>query len=158
MRYKVLRIIPIEFQYFPVRSSKYGELFLLLTFITYFFIEVYKKVRLHFIQYLLLGFAVLLFYIMLLSLTEHIPFNLAYWIASSLILGLVTLYSRAFFKGEFVFIIAGGTIFVFYLFFFALLQLEDFALLVGTFGLFVLLAVAMYFTRRIQELESDKDS
>ncbi|MGJ4754082.1 cell envelope integrity protein CreD [Leptospira kmetyi] len=156
-RFGVRFLLPVDEYHKTVRSSKYSELFLLLTFITYFFIEVYKKVRLHFIQYLLLGFAVLLFYIMLLSLTEHIPFNWAYWIASSLILALVTLYSRSFFKGEFVFIVAGGTIFVFYLFFFALLQLEDFALLVGTFGLFVLLAIAMYFTRRIQELESDKD-
>lgn len=151
-------LLPVDEYHKTVRSSKYSILFLLLTFITYFFIEVYKKVRLHFIQYLLLGFAVLLFYIMLLSLTEHIPFNFAYWIASSLILLLVTLYSRAFFKGELVFLLAGGAIFVFYLFFFALLQLEDFALLVGTFGLFVLLAIAMYFTRRIQELESEKDS
>ncbi|TGN00427.1 cell envelope integrity protein CreD [Leptospira yasudae] len=157
-RFGVRFLLPVDEYHKTIRSSKYSELFLLLTFITYFFIEVYKKVRLHFIQYLLLGFAVLLFYIMLLSLTEHIPFNVSYWISSSLILALVTLYSRAFFKGETVFLVAGGTIFAFYLFFFTLLQLEDFALLVGTFGLFILLAIAMYFTRRIQELESNKDS
>lgn len=157
-KFGVRFLLPVDEYHKTIRSSKYSELFLLLTFITYFFIEVYKKVRLHFIQYLLLGFAVLLFYILLLSLTEHISFDVSYWISSSMILALVTLYSRAFFKGELVFLVAGGTILGFYIFFFTLLQLEGFALLVGTFGLFILLAIAMYFTRRIQDLESDENS
>ncbi|RHX85304.1 hypothetical protein DLM78_14425 [Leptospira stimsonii] len=119
-KFGVRFFLPVDEYYNTIRSSKCSELFLLLTFITYFFIEAFKKVRLHFIQYLLLEFSVLLFSILLLSLTKHISFNLSYWISCSLILALATLYSMAIFTRELVFLVACGIILGFYISFFAL--------------------------------------
>jgi len=131
------------------RSAKYAILIIAITFIIFFMYEVFSKQRIHAFQYIMAGSAITLFYLLLLSITEHLGFNLAYLIAASSVLILVFLYSRSFMPkiksslGVFA-ALAGCFSFVF-----ILLQLESFALLAGSIGLFVLLSILMYFTRKI---------
>ena len=132
-----------------MRMAEYGLLFVLLTFGTFFFVEVLGGRRVHPVQYLLVGLAVSLFYLMLLALSEFIAFDAAYAVSAVAILSLVLLYTKAVFHswrtaGTIAGILAG-----FYVYFYVLLNLEDLALLVGTLGLFVILAVVMYLSRRV---------
>ncbi|MCL2245732.1 MAG: cell envelope integrity protein CreD [Lentimicrobiaceae bacterium] len=132
-----------------MRSSKYALMFIALTFVVFFFVETLTKKKIHPFQYLLVGIAIILFYSLLLSISEQINFRIAYLIASSATIGLITLYSHTIFKKlsqTFIlfFILCG-----LYLFLFVTLQLEDLALLIGSSGLFLILAVVMYFSRKI---------
>ena len=141
--------LPIDAYQKSMRTAEYGLLFVLLTFATFFFVEVLGGRRIHPVQYLLVGFAVSLFYLMLLAFAEYLPFNAAYGVAAAMVLALVLLYTKAIF-GEWR--LAGtvtGLLAVFYLYFFVLLQLEEWALLVGSLGLFFVLAGLMYLSRRV---------
>jgi inner membrane protein len=131
------------------RAVKYGILFLILPFLTLFLFEVYSGRRIHPLQYLFVGFAECIFYLLLLSLSEHMPFWPAYLAASAASTGLITVYACA---------IAGGwkrgiailpVLAVAYIFLALVLQSEDYALLVGSLGLFLILAAVMMLTRRI---------
>jgi inner membrane protein len=132
-----------------MRTAEYGLLFVLLTFATFFFVEVLGGRRVHPVQYLLVGFAVCLFYLMLLAFSEYLAFNLAYALAALAILGLVLLYARSIFGAWRTAGTVTGVLALFYLYFFVLLQLEEFALLAGSLGLFVILAAVMYLSRRV---------
>ena len=105
--------------------------------------------RIHPIQYLLVGFAVTLFYLLLLAFAEYLPFNGAYGVAAVAILSLVTLYARAVFGEWRLAALVGGLLLLFYGYFFVLLQLEAYALLAGSLGLLVTLAVVMYLSRKV---------
>jgi inner membrane protein len=131
------------------RSAKYGILIILVTFIIFFMYEVFSKQRIHSFQYILVGCAITLFYLLLLSISEHLGFNKAYLIASCAIVFLVFLYSRSFMpklKNSFG---VGTALAACFGFIFILLQLESYALLAGSVGLFILLAILMYFTRKV---------
>ncbi|HYE57880.1 MAG TPA: cell envelope integrity protein CreD [Rhodothermales bacterium] len=132
-----------------MRTAEYGLLFVLLTFATFFFVETLGGRRVHPVQYLLVGFAVCLFYLMLLSFSEYLAFNLAYALAAAAILGLVLLYAKAIFASWRTAGTVTGVLLLFYVYFFVLLQLEEFALLAGSLGLFVILATVMYLSRRV---------
>jgi inner membrane protein len=142
-------MLPVDEYQKTNRSAKYCVMFIFLTFLTFFFVEVLNKKRIHAIQYLLVGFAITLFYILLLSLSEHISFNVSYLIAASIILVLVTLYAKAIFKSNLLTGLTFGVLAILYTFFYSLLQLQDYALLMGSFGLLLILAVIMYLTRKI---------
>lgn len=131
------------------RSVKYAILFIALTFIVFFFLEVLQKRQVHPLQYLLVGFALCIFYTLLLSISEYTGFNIAYGIATLATISLIGLYVRSVFhsrKTALAFTVALGGL---YSYIFILIQLEDFALLFGSIGLFVILAILMYFSRRI---------
>lgn len=132
------------------RSIKYSILFILLSFIALFFTELISKKKSHIIDYVLIGFAIVLFYSILLSLTEHLSFGLSYLIASIAIIGLNSIFASSVFKstktGLLMLAIWSGLFG--YLYF--VLQLEDYALLVGNAGLFVILALVMFFSRKIK--------
>jgi len=81
-----------------MRSIKYAIMFIALTFMVFFFFEILNKYRIHPIQYLLIGLALCVFYILLLSLSEHIGFNLAYLIGSISIITMITVYSISILK------------------------------------------------------------
>ncbi len=83
-----------------MRTVKYAILFISLTFLSFFLIEVLNQKTLHPIQYLLIGFAILLFYTLLLSLSEHISFKFAYLYAGVGIIGLITTYTRRILKNK----------------------------------------------------------
>lgn len=142
-------LLPVDEYLKTMRSVKYCIMFIIVTFLTFFFVEVLNKRRIHPIQYLLVGFAICLFYVLLLSISEHLQFNLAYLIGCACILTLVTLYVKTIFKNNFLTALFAVLLALLYGFFYSLLQLEDYALLLGSIGLFLILATIMYLTRKI---------
>ncbi len=131
------------------RSTKYGVLFLVLTFLTFFLYEQFNPFSLHPVQYLLVGFALCLFYLLLLSISEHAPFGFAYLIATVATVLLIGGYSVAILRGAMRALLMTFVLGTLYGYLYVLLQLEDYALLLGSLGLFLILAVVMYLTRRI---------
>jgi inner membrane protein len=132
------------------RALKYGLLFVLLTFTVFLLWELLRNLRLHVVQYLLIGAALVVFYLLLLSLAEHLPFAAAYASAAGATIALVAAYSaivlRAGARGA---LGIGGWLSGLYGVLFVLLRLEDVALLVGSVFVFLMLALVMYLTRRI---------
>jgi inner membrane protein len=148
-RFGVQLIEPIDRYRMAERSVKYAGLFILLTFAFVWLIEVMAGTRVHPIQYLMLGAALCVFYLLELSLSERLNFSLAYGIASLAILGLVAAYSRVIFKrGQRAVLVACGVAGL-YGYLFVLLTNEDAALLFGSIGLFVILGAIMFVTRRV---------
>ncbi len=142
-------LLPIDEYQKTMRSAKYNIMFIFITFLAFFFVEVLNKKRIHPIQYLLVGFAITLFYILLLSLSEHISFNYSYLLSCVVILGLITFYAKSILRSNFLTGLMAGILALLYLFFYSLLQLQDYALLMGSIGLLVILAVIMYLSRNI---------
>ena len=132
-----------------LRSAKYGILVILFMFLSFFLNEVITKQRIHSFQYILVGFAVLIFYLLLLSISEHLGFNRAYLISSLSVIGMVLAYSRSFLKTWTNSILLSSILTFFFAFVFVLMQLESYALLAGSIGLFCILALTMFFTRKI---------
>ncbi|HMA63777.1 MAG: cell envelope integrity protein CreD [Fibrobacterota bacterium] len=142
-------IMPVD-EYLKIsRTNKYSLLFVALTFCAFFFIEVMSRRRLHAIQYLLIGFAICLFYYLLLSLAECIGFGYAYLIAGFAITALITGYSQAVFVNVRLSGIIAAVLGGLYSFLYVTLQQQDYALLMGSIGLFVILAVTMFLTSKI---------
>ncbi len=142
-------IRPVDNYQRATRAIKYGMMFIVLTFTAFFLFEMLQGLRIHFIQYLLVGCALCLFYLLLLSLSEHVGFNTAYGAATAGIVLLISGYCwavlRTFRRALLMALITG----VLYGYLFVLLQLQDYALLCGSLGLFVILALIMYLTRNI---------
>jgi len=130
------------------RSVKYEALFLLLTFLTLWMFEVLSKRRIHSLQYILVGAAMCLFYLLLLSISEHTGFLIAYLLASVAVAGLITVYSAAVLGAARRAAILGGIVAALYAYLYVLLNNEDYALLIGSVGLFLILALVMYLTRK----------
>lgn len=103
----------------------------------------------HPVQYLLIGLAIIIFYTLLLSFSEHTAFGTAYLIASAAVLGLITAYAKTILKNTSVTAMVEGILAVLYGYLYILLQLEDYALLMGSIGLFVVLALVMFMTQKI---------
>lgn len=135
------------------RSAKYGIMIILMVFISFFLNEIITKQRIHPFQYILVGFAILIFYLLLLSFSEHVGFNTAYLIAALSVVLMVLAYSRSFLSSLLNSIGLTSILSVAFLFIFVLLQLESYALLVGSIGLFIILGMTMYFTRKINWYE-----
>lgn len=142
-------LLPGETYQLTERSMKYAILFIALTFTVFFFVEIMRKLKVHPIQYVLVGFSLCLFYLLLLSLSEQIGFGFAYLIASAGIVIMIASYSRGIFKSNRLTIILISILVLLYGFLYILLQLQDFALLMGSVGLFVILASVMYLSRKI---------
>lgn len=148
-RFGVALAEPVDTYRMADRSVKYAILFILLTFASVWLIEVVARTRVHPIQYLLLGAAMCVFYLLELSLAEHMSFSLAYGIASLAVVAMIAAYSRVIFRRtRHIAVVAGGAT-VLYGYLFVLLTNEDAALLVGSIGLFISLAGIMFATRGI---------
>lgn len=154
-------IDPVNHYQQNMRSAKYAFMFIALTFVVFFFVEILTKKRIHPIQYLLVGIALILFYSLLLSISEQINFGIAYLIASIATIGLITVYTHSIFKNK---VQTGGLaamLCMLYIFLYVVLQLEDIALLIGSVGLFIILGIIMFFSRKInwyrQEEETPND-
>lgn len=132
-----------------MRSAKYSILFLLVPFIALLVFEAFSKMKIHPIQYALIGFANIVFYLLLLSISEHIPFNAAYWIASAAISLLMLFYGAAIFNKFAYGAFFAAVNFICYVFLFGTLQAEDYALLLGSIGIFAVVAALMILTRKI---------
>ncbi len=141
--------MPVDVYQKTERSAKYGMLFLILTFLAFFLFEVFSPVSLHPMHYLQVGAALCLFYLLLLSVSEQIPFWMAYAAAAAAIVLLISGYSLAILRGKVRAMIMGGMLAVLYSYLYVLLQAEDYALLLGSLGLLVILAMVMFLTRRV---------
>lgn len=132
------------------RALKYAFLVILLSLVAVFIGEMSVGSEINALNYLLIGAALVLFYLMLLSLAEWIGFGLAYIASALLILGMIALYLKAIVKDKKT--VAAICLFMGLVdvFIYVLLSIADMALLVGTFGLFVILGVAMYFSLKIK--------
>ncbi|WP_111684360.1 cell envelope integrity protein CreD [Winogradskyella tangerina] len=131
------------------RSAKYGFLVIGLTFLLFFLIQTLSKINIHPFQYLMIGLALIMFYTLLLSISEHSNFLKAYLIAGISVVALITLYSRSILKNMKFPIFIGISLSALYAFIYVIIQLENYALLVGSIGLFVILAIVMYVSRKI---------
>ena len=141
--------VPVE-QYLQTdRAIKYAFLIILLTFAAVFFIEMRKTKPIHPVQYLLVGIALTIFYTLLLSFSEHINFGLSYLIASVMTIGMIVVFMASVTKDKKIALGIGLLLAVLYVFVFVLLQLESYALLVGSVGLFIILGIAMFATQKI---------
>lgn len=145
----VTLLVPVDQYQKSMRAAKYAILVIALTFLVFFFAEIRNRERVHPFQYILVGLALCLFYTLLLAASEQVAFNLAYVVAGLATIGLVTAYTRSIFASRTLSLLTGGVLLVLYGFVFVILQLQDFALLVGSIGLFVALALTMYLSRNI---------
>ena len=148
-RFGVELVHPVDHYRMAERSVKYAFLFILLPFAVVWLIEVLVGVRVHPIQYLMLGGALCLFYLLELSLSEHIGFPLAYAMASVSIIALVGAYSAAVLHRRGLALLVATGVVLLYAYLYILLMNEDYALLIGSLGLFAILAAVMYVTRRV---------
>ncbi len=131
------------------RSIKYGVLFFVLIFTTFFLFEVTARQRIHPLQYLMVGAALCLFYLALLSASEFIGFTWSYLIATVAATGLITWYCSHFLGGGMRTLMIGGGLIGVYTFLYITLRQQDYALLMGTVALFILLGIVMYVTRKV---------
>jgi len=142
-------LLPVDEYQKNSRSIKYAALFILLIFVAFLMTDILTGIALHPVQYALVSFALVLFYALLLSLSEHVSFNTSYLLASLVVVTTISLYTKAITGRVAVSALIGGLLSIQYAFLFLLMQLEDWALLLGSVGLFVILALIMYLTRRI---------
>ena len=142
-------ILPVDHYQKAMRSVKYAIMFIALTFLVFFLVELLSRKRIHPLQYLLVSIGLVLFYSLLLALSEQMHFNLAYLLSALAIIGLITAYSHSIFRKTKHTALMGIFLAALYLFLYTVLQLEDFALLMGSVGLFMALAVVMYISRKV---------
>ncbi|KAA5824065.1 cell envelope integrity protein CreD [Algibacter amylolyticus] len=131
------------------RSAKYGFLVIGLTFLVFFLIQTLSKIHIHPFQYLMIGLALTMFYTLLVSLSEHSNFLKAYVISGASVIVLITLYSKSILKTFKFPIFIGLSLTGLYAFIYVIIQLENYALLVGSIGLFLILAIVMFVSRKI---------
>ncbi|MDD5393510.1 MAG: cell envelope integrity protein CreD [Thiothrix sp.] len=140
-------IQPVDVYQQSERSIKYALLFIVLTFVTLILFELLKKLRIHPVQYTLVGFALLVFYLLLISLSEHLAFLTAYSTAGLASTGLLTLYFGAILHSRKLGLLLGAGLAGLYALLYMILQAEENALLMGSVLIFVVLAVLMLATR-----------
>ncbi len=142
-------LLPVDNYQKSYRSIKYAILFIVFTFLVFFFIEILNKVYIHPIQYILVGTALVVFYTLLLSISEHMRYNLAFILSALSTLLLIAGYVKAILKSNQLTGLISGILLILYTFIFVIIQLQDFALLIGSIGIFVILGLVMYFSRKI---------
>jgi inner membrane protein len=142
-------IIPVDHYQKAERSVKYAVVFIALTFFVFFLVELISRKRIHPLQYLLVSIGLMLFYTLLLSLSEHVNFNLAYFVSAVAVVTLITGYSHVIFREVKQTALMGTFFTLLYVFLYTVLQLEDLALLIGSIGLFIALATIMYISRKV---------
>jgi inner membrane protein len=131
------------------RSLKYGFLFVALTFLTFYLFELTGARRAHILQYGLVGGALCVFYLLLLSISERSSFTLAYLAAATATTTQITLYGRAFLASNRRAAVLGAVLAALYTCLYWLVGLEEAALLLGSIGLFVVIAITMWLTREV---------
>lgn len=142
-------LLPVDQYQKTMRSAKYSILIILLSFISLFFIELLKKIKVNLLQYVLTGVAMVIYYSLLLSFTEQIGFTIAYLVASIATILLVSTFIGAFLRNRKTAFAFAGILSVFYTFIYVIIQLQDMALLFGSIGLFITIACLMYFSVKI---------
>ncbi|MBS1681953.1 MAG: cell envelope integrity protein CreD [Bacteroidetes bacterium] len=142
-------LIPVDQYQKSIRTAKYGHLIIILTFVALFLVEIIKRIKIHPFQYILIAAALIIYYTLLLSFSEQFGYNTAYLMASVATISLICFYSFSFLKDKklvalFVFLLT-----LFYSFIFVIVLLQDYSLLIGSVGLFVIIGALMFFARKI---------
>lgn len=140
------------------RTVKYAFLVIVLTFATFFLVEVVAGLHIHLVQYSLVGLALVMFYLLLLSQSEHMAFGYAYLIASGAVVALVTIYTRAILATTKHAAVCGIGLATLYGVLYPILREERYALLTGSWALFLLLATVMWVTRKTQWLNPERQA
>jgi inner membrane protein len=148
--------MPVDVYQKSMRVAKYAMLFIVLTFLVFFFVEILNKILIHPIQYILVGIALILFYVLMLAFSEQIYFDYAYLLAASMTIGLIYFYARAILRSRNLGMLTAAILAILYVFIFVLIQMQDYALLFGSIGVFLILGVTMYFSRKVDWFELKK--
>lgn len=143
-------MVPVDQYHKSIRTSKYSVLIILLTFMALFLVEITQRIRIHPFQYILIGAALTIYYILLLSLSEHLGYNGAYLIASLSTVTLITAYSSTFLPHRRLVFLFSVLLIIFYTFVFVIIQEQDYSLLIGSIGLFIIVGMLMYFSRKVR--------
>ena len=141
--------MPVDDYQKTSRTSKYGFMIIGLTLLVFLLIQISSKIPIHPFQYLMIGLALVLFYTLLISISEHKNYLFAYVVSGIAIVSLITVYSRSILKNTKFTLLILGSMLGLYSFIFVIIQLEDYALLVGSIGLFTILATIMFTSRKI---------
>jgi len=140
---------PVDVYQRNERAGKYGLLFIAMTFVAFFLFEVLKRLRVHPVQYLLIGAAMATFYVLLLALSEQIGFGAAYAVAAAAVVVIVAGYAMAVLQARRAGLLLGGVLAMVYAMLYGLVAAEQYALLTGSVALLATVALMMYLTRRI---------
>jgi len=140
---------PLDHYALNERAVKYAILFLVIPFITLFFLEVFSRKSIHPAQYLLSGLANVIFYLLLLSISEHLSFSIAYLIAGTALTCMMTLYARSLLETWARSAYMGLVMALLYLILYLTLNAEDWALLIGSVVAFFICGVVMFLTRKL---------
>lgn len=147
-------LVPVDEYQKSERSVKYGYLVIALTFLVFFLLQTISKIHIHPFQYLMIGLAMVMFYTLLISISEHQNFLKAYLIAGSSVVALISVYSGSILKSSKFVLLILASLSTLYAFIFVIIQLESYALLVGSIGLFLILATVMLTSRKIDWSQS----
>lgn len=139
-----------------MRVAKYAILFVALTFLVFFFVEIMNRILIHPIQYALVGISLVVFYVLLLAFSEQIDFGLAYFLAATMTISMVCLYAKNLMKTWSLVALLASILTLMYSFIFVIIQLQDYALIVGSLGIFLILGITMYFSRKIDWFQVDQ--
>jgi inner membrane protein len=138
------------------RAVKYAVLFLIVPFLTLFLLEMFAKIRIHPVPYLLSGIANIIFYLLLLSLSEQMSFWLAYTIAAIGVSAMITLYSRSLLPSWNKSWYMGLVVAISYILLYSVLNAESYALLIGSIGAFAVVGLVMFVTRKLDWYGSEE--
>ena len=141
--------LPVDSYQKSMRVAKYALLFIVLTYLVFFFVEILNRILIHPIQYILVGIALVLFYVLMLSFSEQMNFDIAYILAALMTIGLIFLYCKSILKSWGLAAMTASILLILYGFIFIIIQMEDYALLFGSLGVFLILTVTMYFSRKV---------
>ncbi|MDD2774439.1 MAG: cell envelope integrity protein CreD [Gallionella sp.] len=142
-------IDPVNIYLLSERAVKYGVLFIILVFTSFFMFEVLRSLRIHPMQYLLVGLAMAMFFLLVISLSEHMSFLIAYAVSGAACVALIGSYLAGLLKSRKPALAFSGCIALLYAVLYGVLQSEDNALLMGTLILFATLTAVMLLTRRM---------
>lgn len=142
-------LLPVGNYQKSYRSIKYAILFIGFTFLVFLFIELLNRIFLHPIQYVLVGLALIVFFTLLLSISEYINFNYAFIVSALATLLLIAGYVKAILKSNKLTLLITGILLILYTFIFVIIQLQNYALLIGSLGVFIILGIVMYYSRKI---------
>jgi inner membrane protein len=140
---------PVDVYQRNYRAVHYAILLVGITFLTFFLWERLSGISIHGIQYLMVGLALALFYLLLLALSEHVSFDLAYGISAGALVALITIYLSGVLKRTSLALGAGGGLATLYAMLYWILRSEDYSLLMGALLLFGVLSILMIATRRV---------
>lgn len=132
-----------------MRTSKYAGVIIILSFLSLFLMETFSEIRIHPLQYILIGFALVLYYTLLIAFSEQLGYTISYLIASLATVSLLALYSKSLFTKLKSTLVFSGILSAFYIFIFVIIKEQDYALLTGSIGLFMALSITMFITRKI---------